>query len=102
MRRALFASLLLIACGGTSYKPAATQARFDASSDFFALPFPSDLRRAGNGLDLSAFPNPERSDTLTAYLAVALGDNSGFAGAAPLFVSFTGALDPSTVLAASA
>jgi len=33
--------------------------------DFFALPFPNDLRRTSTGLDLTGFPNPMRSQLLS-------------------------------------
>ncbi len=111
MRRALLlaASIAVAAaCGHPASAPlAATQARFEvaalepASRDFFALPFPTDLRRTSTGLELANFPNPGNSSTLLAYEEMLREDGPGFAGAAPLTVSFSGAIDSSSVTAAS-
>src|SRR5438874_13401309 len=70
MRKALAATLLLAACGS---KAPSTRARFDPDAalkahDFFALPFPTDLRKTDTGLDLAGFPNPFKSELLSTFV----------------------------------
>jgi hypothetical protein len=100
----LLACALLAACGGDAAEEAitGTRARFDAkaltvSGDFFALPFPNDLRRDGVGLSLFGFPNPKKSALLDSYTAALHDSVVGFGTASALFVSFDGPLDPSTL-----
>ena len=95
---------LLCACGGTTEVPiTGTRARFDlrgldaATADFYALPFPSDLRRDGVGLALAGFPNPEASALLDAYLAALHDSVVGFGASSPLYVGFDGAIDPASL-----
>lgn len=96
MRRLLL--LLAVACA----KPAPqVHPRFDSaaalqSHDFFALPWPTDLRRTATGLDLTGFPNPERSQLLSDYV-IAMRTQPGFGQAAALYVPFDAAIDPATV-----
>jgi hypothetical protein len=50
--------------------------------DFFALPFPNDVRRTADGLDLSGFPTPATvlsTDVMGRYVAAAEEDLRGFA-----------------------
>ncbi|MGZ6143677.1 MAG: hypothetical protein ACXWLM_10070, partial [Myxococcales bacterium] len=52
--------------------------------------------RTATGLDLTGFPNPERSQLLSDYL-IAMRGQAGFGQAAALYVPFDGAIDPATV-----
>ena len=97
MRKPLLLAALLACAKG----PPATHPRFDANAalqqrDFFALPFPNDLRRTATGLDLSGFPNPFHSQLLDDYV-VALRQTQGFGQAAAMYASFDGPIDPATV-----
>ncbi|MBS2023374.1 MAG: hypothetical protein JST92_13265 [Deltaproteobacteria bacterium] len=103
----LVAPLLLapLACGGSSDEGpiTGTRARFDlraltaANDDFYGLPFPSDLRSDGIGLNLAAFPNPEASGLLDDYVNALYDSVPGFGSSAAMYVQFSGALDPSTI-----
>jgi len=87
----------LLACA----KAPATHPRFDPvaalqARDFFAIPYPNDLRRSSTGLDLTGFPNPEKSQLLDDYVTAMRG-TKGFGQAAALYASFDGPIDPTTV-----
>jgi len=108
LRRASSIALLfaLAACGGDSGPDATgTRPRFDpaaldpARRDFFGLPFPTDLRRKGAGIDTAGFPNPERAQLLADYQGVLLADGPGFGAASAVYVSFSGALQGASVTA---
>lgn len=92
--------LLLLACAKAQ---PGTHPRFDATAalqqrDFFAIPYPNDLRRTATGLDLTGFPNPFRSQLLDDYV-VALRTTPGFGQASAMYVNFDGPIDPDTVTA---
>ena len=102
--RALLCAALLSACGGTAEEPiTGTRARFDiraltgVNADFYGLPFPSDLRRAGAGLALDGFPNPKSSSLLETYITALNDSVSGFGASSPLYVGFDGPIDPATL-----
>ena len=104
MRASIVAALLFAACG-PGQQPA-VRARFDPQAalqgrDFFALPFPTDLRRSGTGLDLTGFPNPGRSSLLSDYLIAMRSGQPGFGLASALYANFTGPVDPATLTAAT-
>ena len=104
MRRLLPLLLLFLACGKSASGPA-VHSRFDPDAalkqrDFFALPFPTDLRRTATGLDLTGFPNPTRSQLLSDYV-IAMREQQGFGLASALYVAFDGPIDPATVTADS-
>ena len=89
--------LLLLACA----KGSEVHARFDPDAalkarDFFALPYPTDLRRTASGLDLTGFPNPTRSQLLSDYI-IAMRGQPGFGQASALYASFDGPIDPALV-----
>jgi len=89
--------LLLLACA----KGPEVHARFDPDAaltarDFFALPYPTDLRRTASGLDLTGFPNPTRSQLLSDYI-IAMRGQPGFGQASALYASFDGPIDPALV-----
>ena len=95
----LLVALLCCAKAG----PPATHPRFDPAAalqqrDFFALPYPNDLRRTLTGLDLTGFPNPFHSQLLDDYVTAMRG-TQGFGQAAAMYVSFDGPIDPATVTA---
>lgn len=109
MRRStpLLCLSLALACGGTAEGPIeGTRARFDPSAlrsgDFFALPFPTDLRRDGVGLLLDGFPNPKASALLDTYLAALHDAVPAFGAASALYVGFSGAIDPASLPAGPA
>lgn len=71
----------------------------DAERDFFRLPFPSDARLRGGGLDLEGFPRPpahfapapELAEVIARWMAHLEQDTSGFAvDGAVVFRSSTG------------
>ena len=64
--------------------------------DFYALPFPNDLRRFPDGkLDLSEFPT--NSIIVDTVRQIAERDLDGFGLNAAMFARFSGALDPATL-----
>jgi hypothetical protein len=89
-------AVLLVACGDdpvTAYfaVPGSTQ-----SDDFYALPFPNDLRRHDDGaLDLSAFPT--NSEIAKSVRQIAEADLDGFGLNAAMFSRYSGALDPASL-----
>ena len=94
--RVVFALLLIAAC--TPAEP--TTAMFavpgeSVADDFYALPFPSDLRREADGtIDLSEFPT--NSLIVDTYRAAA-DTLDGFGMNQPIFARFTAPLDPATL-----
>jgi hypothetical protein len=96
---------LAFACGHHSSTPAPADSypRFDLAAldpktkDFFALPWPTDLRRAPSGLILDGFPNPGLSTLLHDYATMLGTDAPGFAAAGAIFVSFSDAIDPASL-----
>ncbi len=80
--------------------PAAALARvqmkldLDGSLDYFAIPYPSDLRRNPDGtVDRKRFPVPETNALSTHYRSLADG-MEGFGVSESAFIRFTGKLDP--------
>lgn len=69
----------------------------DASTklpDFFAHPWPSDLRREPDGrLRLASFPNPRASTALEDYKRIISEETRGFGTNSALYASFGAALD---------
>jgi hypothetical protein len=106
MRRALLVLLALAACGDNSGPSASsgTTALFSltagngsggSDNDFYALPYPNDLRRTADGtLDLSLFPvnSPIAQDYVAAAQTL-----DGFGLNAAMFARFDGPLDPTTL-----
>ncbi len=97
-------SLASLSCGGSNDGGpiVGTVARFDPTAlastvDFNGFPFPSDLRFDGTGINLAGFPNPTNSSLLTAYLDALHDDTPGFGTNSPLYVGFSGPIDPSTL-----
>ncbi len=93
MRLALLA-VVLAACADpvTAYfaVPGSTQ-----TDDFYALPFPNDLRRHDDGtLDLSELPT---NSPIAMTVRDIAATNDGFGLNAALFARFSGALDPETL-----
>jgi predicted esterase len=89
-------ALLVVVLAGCPSSSGGTHALFDASGDdFYALPFPNDLRRHADGsLDLSAFPT--NSLIVDSYRMVA-EDLDGFGMNEAIFARFDGDLDDTTL-----
>ncbi|HEU4615304.1 MAG TPA: hypothetical protein VFS15_24590, partial [Kofleriaceae bacterium] len=90
-------ALLLVGCTGddgvTAYfaVPGST-----AADDFYALPYPNDLRRHEDGsLDLSEFPT--NSVIAQTVRDIAQRDNDGFGLNAAMFARFSAELDPASL-----
>ncbi len=74
-------------------------ARYDlAANDWHAVPFPTDQRRATDGmLNLDGFPAPKTGDLaglISAYLTYAKGELRGFSIQPTVYVEFSAPLDP--------
>jgi hypothetical protein len=96
--RAHFAVLLIAAASGCADDVTAYFAVPGSSvgDDFYALPFPNDLRRHADGkLDLSEFPT--NSVIATTVRDIAQRDLDGFGLNAALYARFSGPLDPASV-----
>lgn len=67
----------------------------NTESNFFDRPFPLETRRTADGSpDVEGFPNPRRT-TLIQDFQDTVGDRDGFSPSAPIWLRFTGPLDPS-------
>jgi predicted esterase len=68
-----------------------------SEGDFFRLPFPSDVRKHGNKLDLSGFPTPGAGllgvDTVQLYVDAITENDSAWGAYPTVFFRFSGALD---------
>ena len=77
--------------------------RFDLEAaqagDFFAYPYPSNLRVTATGApDLSAFPTEAaRLDLLTPSIEIIEAEQVGFSPLSPVYFSFNASLDPATL-----
>src|ERR1051326_4912108 len=87
----LFALIALVGCGGGS--SGVTPLFTTSDDDFYALPFPNDMRRNPDGtLDLSAFPG--NSPLVLTYRVVVAQELDGFGMNEAVYARFDGALDP--------
>jgi hypothetical protein len=72
-----------------------------AEGDFFRLPFPNDVRRSSNGLDLAGFPTPGAGvlgvDAVRRYLDAIEANDDGWGAYPTVFFRFSGPLDSTTV-----
>ena len=60
----------------------------------FSMPFPTDLRRRGDGsLDLAGFPNPEQNNLVDAYVQSAATELDGFSVVPTVYFTFDDAID---------
>jgi hypothetical protein len=94
--------LLALALAACTDAPTAPTARFalpGTGADFYATPYPSDLRRHDGHLDLAELP--VGSLIADAY-RVAANDLDGFALNAPIFARFDHEIDPATLPATAA
>src|SRR6266568_8954925 len=71
-------------------------------SEFYALPFPNDLRlnrnRSGNAdgtMDLADYPRP--SDLIGRYIDIFAADTGGFGTNSAIYFRFSGPIDPATL-----
>lgn len=72
--------------------------RYDPGADFFARPFPDDLRRDAAGrLELEGFPNPTNSPILAQIIGLIEEQTDGWSANAAAYVSFDGPLDPGSL-----
>ncbi len=88
----LFAATLG-ACTDAS-APTALFALPGAGEEFYALPYPNDLRREGGHIDLSAFPV---GSPIADHYRTAAAELDGFGLNAPLFARFDDAIDPASL-----
>jgi hypothetical protein len=99
MKRAagvIAALVSLAACGDDPVTAYFAVPGSSTGDDFYALPFPNDLRRHPDGkLDLSEFPT--NSIIVDTVRQIAERDLDGFGLNAALFARFSGALDPATL-----
>ncbi len=69
--------------------------------DFFRLPFPSDVRKHGNKLDLSDFPTPGAAllgvDPVQLYVDAVEANDSGWGAYPTVIFRFSGAFDGDTL-----
>jgi pimeloyl-ACP methyl ester carboxylesterase len=98
------AALLGYACEEAvpSYTPALTRARsaaFDPSVDeYFAAPWPDDRRLEADGtLATLDFPNPHEGELFGVLLRTAHRLSAGWGLSSPIYLPFTGAIDPATL-----
>jgi hypothetical protein len=80
--------------------------RTGIASEFYALPFPSDVYRKGANLDLSRHPRPGQGplgfDTLGRVIDAAAVDMTGYGLSTSVYLRFTQAIDPATLKTAPA
>jgi hypothetical protein len=72
----------------------------DSDADFFRLPFPNDVRRAGSSIDLSGFPTPGADllgyDLVGRYVDDLEANADGWGAYSAVFFRFSAALDSDT------
>lgn len=118
MRRFGAGLLFLVAscvagCGGDDVGPLGAHAIFVldragvASDDYFALPWPTDLRRTADGhVDVRGFPNPRHNAVIGTYLEAISTRIEGWANNGSIYFRFSDPVDPAslpaTVVAATA
>ena len=108
MRRFLLSAFVLLACDSTPAVVATTSdfdlhADFSSQDNFYALPYPSDLRLTTNGTpDLRAFPNP-LSESILEGLRTTGQQRKGWPQMPSAYFHFSApitAQDPKNVIAA--
>lgn len=86
-----------------AYEETEGSVRFDleavAAGDFFAYPYPSDLRLTESGApDLSVFPtDAARIDLITPSIEIIEAESDGFSPLSPVYISFNVSLDPASL-----
>ncbi len=100
---------LVAACGSPGPQPLAatrveTQAYDPASGEpYFAAPWPDDRRLSAAGtLTTLDFPNPENGTLFSTTLQTANGLVHGWGLSSPIYLPFTGAIDPNSLPASPA
>src|SRR5690349_7428470 len=69
----------------------------DAEAAFFDRPFPLEARRTPAGtVSAAGFPNPRHLEMIDEYVAAIEADVDGFSPSGPIWMRFTGPLDPAT------
>ncbi len=94
----LFVSLSVLAIAVSGCGEEEVYARFELSSadgeaEFFALPWPSDLRRSGEFVDVSAFPNPRNVPVLNEYRDAISARVKGYSVSTSSYFLFDGSVD---------
>ena len=93
---ATVALVVLAACGGGAEATTALFTLDAPREDFYALPFPNDLRRSpDNQLDLSEFPT--NSFLMEQYRDAAAASLDGFGLSQTIYVRFSDAIDITTL-----
>ena len=89
-------ALVVVAACSSSGSGSSTKPLFDpANDDFYALPFPNDLRRnPDHSLDLSKFP---ANSPIVEVFRDAAGTLDGFGLNESIYVRFTAAIDPTSL-----
>ena len=88
--------------GGAAPAPVSTgttiRHELGATNDFYAAPFPNEMRRRADGsVDMSGFPNPNGIALVDQLLGILNADSNGFGMTSAVYFSTTAPLDPSTL-----
>jgi predicted esterase len=101
MTRRIPAAILCLAaaCGPAKKEPGPTVAVFDLEgTSLFDVPFPSELRRTGDGgLDLSLFPNPRHIVMVDDLVEAVMDDIDDFGLTAAAYFRFSAPIDTGTL-----
>src|SRR5258706_5766584 len=93
--RSIWLLAALCACSDNATGTTALYVAAGTGSDFYALPFPNDLRRHDDGtLDLATFPT---NSLLASQYRDAVQTLDGFALSGQMSSRFTAAIDPATL-----
>jgi hypothetical protein len=75
--------------------------RANTTTDFYALPFPNDIRRKNGHVDVSGHPHPGLGlvgfDSVQAVMDALAGEMTGFGLTSGMYVRFTRALEPKSL-----
>ena len=104
LKFSLFSFLLLIAACNSGIKELpGTKAYFvlprnGEMPDFFALPFPTDLRlKADQTLDMRGFPDPTNSSMIQTYFPLIAANTKGWGNNSAIYFRFEAALDKNSL-----
>jgi pimeloyl-ACP methyl ester carboxylesterase len=91
---AAFLALALSAC--TPVQEVTFEIPREGLPTFLQVPWPSDLLRSAEGLDLSAFPNPTEAELLDLYIEE-FESLKGYSGTQALYFKVEGGVDPDSL-----
>ncbi|MEM9074360.1 MAG: hypothetical protein AAGE52_38050 [Myxococcota bacterium] len=100
MRNALVMISFVLACGGSDPSMGEPVALFSlprGGEPFFDLPWPNDLRRNGEFIDVREFRNPRSVPLLEEYSAAMSERLTGYSVSAPGYLRFGVSIDESTI-----